>query len=813
MAKSKLQQLASLTEGEFRTKVAIPLLQRMNYTNVRDTHGTDEFGKDIVCQYATPGQTFNIAVVIKKGDLSGSTTPRQGVHLLSVLREQVRQAHTIPVDDVETKSLRSIGNVIVWVSGKITSNAKHQVTHDRANTYVNMDFWDGPKTVEMLDEHYPEYWTIGDHAIVTYYSNAREKHSRLEDILALGSVHAEYRLPNVFVPPRLVRIEKIRSKQAKQERRPLKQYTFAELLKPSNDNTVMIGDLGTGKSTALRRMLIKTIDTNEQQSRRYPIPIYIRFRDLNFAIDSPITDALCVEFERLTPSGDATDIIGLLTDGKVLVLIDGLDELESDDRIETALGLLNTFSLTYSDSRIVITSRSLEVLETTNVLTRFSMYRILHLNFVQVKTMIRKWFTDKIDEGEKLIREIMNPITFTTIPLTPLTMAMLAAVYRGNTRDLPANLTDLFDKYVGFALGQWDMNKGIEHQIEWRIKRNMLCELAWKLLQTNNRGMASKDIESVVEAKRNEIGLPFDSGALVTEIIERSGLLVPTENDLYMFKHYAFFSYFAGHQLSVQPDSMRLIAEHFYDMAWSKTIFFAFGIKYNDQSLLEYVIDNIPVPSANLLYYAVQLGMITQAAYYVPNGIKAHLIRRSLVSYVLAWDEMVGTLEELQETEQKQRKSRHVSQALLLHFFCVNVNMGLGSPILRLPLKTIADGIFNDGIAADEQRPFDQDAQVEWYAFFLAIACLNAIALHTFEQLLQSNMIRNPMLLACCELQGQVMLEMLPSDAEEKTQLQDLISLVRKRIKGRDNVIESLFDQSPNPIALLNPELAGSKQE
>lgn len=812
MVSSKLKRLASLSESDFRTEVAIPLLQRMKYTNIRDTHGSDEHGKDIVCQYATPGQTFNIAVVIKIGDLSGATTPRHGAHILSVVREQVRQASTIPVDNVETKSPLSIGNVIIWVSGKITSNAKHQVTHDRANTYVNMDFWDGSKTVEMLDKHYPEYWTIGDHAIVTYYSNAREKHSRLEDILALGSIHADYRLPNVFVPPRLVRIEKVRSKQAKQERRPLKQYTFAELVKHSNDNTVMIGDLGTGKTTALRRMLIKTIDTNEQQSRRYPIPIYIRFRDLDFATDCPITHALRAEFELLAPSGDVTDIIGLLTDGKVLVLIDGLDELESDDRIETALGVINAFSLAYSDSRIVITSRLLEVLETTNLLTRFSMYRILYLNFVQVKTMIRKWFMDKIDEGEKLIREIMNPITFTTIPLTPLTMAMLAAVYRGNARDLPANLTDLFDKYVGFALGQWDMNKGIEHQIEWRIKRNMLCELAWKLLQTNDRAISLKDIENVVEAKWNEIGLPFDSDALVTEIIERSGLLVSTDNDLYVFKHYAFFSYFAGHQLTVQANSMRLIAEHFYDMAWSKTIFFAFGIKYNDQSLLQYIVDNVPVPTANLLHYAVQLGRITQAAYYVPNSIKAHLIRRSLVSFVLAWDEMVNTLVKLQETEEKLRKSRHVSQAFLLQFFCVNVDMGLGSPILRLPLKTIADGIFDDLITVDEQRSFDQDTQVEWYAFFLAIACLNAIAFDTFEQLVQSNMIRNPMLLACCEIEVKVMLEALPSDAEEKIQLQNMISRVSKRIKGQDNVIENLFNQSPDPIALLTSESAGAQQ-
>ena len=51
-------------------------------------------------------------------------------------------------------------------------------------------------------------------------------------------------------------------------------------------------------------------------------------------------------------------------------------------------------------------------------------------------------------------------------------------------QDLPANLTELLEKYVEIALGRWD-NKGIQQQIEWRIKQNLLGQLAWDLVLKN----------------------------------------------------------------------------------------------------------------------------------------------------------------------------------------------------------------------------------------------------------------------------------------------------------------------------------------
>lgn len=800
MSRSKLQKLKALSENELRQDVIIPLLLNMKYRNVQDTHGADEFGKDIVCQYDTGLQTLNTAIVVKKGDVSGSTSPKSTGGTLGVIREQIHLALSVQSEDLNAKAPLTITNVIVWISGKFKSKARHQITYDRSNAYVNIEFRDGAKTVELLDAHYPEYWTIGDHTIVNYFSNAREKHSKLEDILALGSAPARHHLPKIFVPPRLALIPKVRSKQSTQKQRPMKEVPFTDLLESSNDRIAIIGDLGTGKSTALRRILLLTIESNLRDSHKYPVPIYIRFRDIDFSTNDPIIKALQSEFASLAPSEQESDIDEILEDGHLLVLIDGLDELESKERIERALEELNLFSQVYSRSRIVITSRSIEILETTSMLARFTMYRILYLNFTQVKTMIRRWFADNVDDGEKLIREILNPVTFTSIPLTPFTMAMLAAVYRGNTHDLPANLTELFNKYVGQALGQWDSNKGIESQIEWKLKKSMLCELAWHLLQSDELGITFEAFETLVDAKLTEVGLPYEGGDLVDQIIERSGLLVPTVNNEYAFKHHAFFSYFSGHSLIVQPEHKRLIAEHFYDMTWSKTIFFAFGTKYNDSSYLTYVVENVPIPTVNLLYYAVQLGMITQASYYVSNDIKTEAIGRSLVSFVLAWDELVSTLQELGSSDPK---SRHVSQFTLLNFVCANVIAGLGAPILQVPLQTVAEEIPDTMQVHERIETIDDIAQGEWFAFFLAIASVGAMALDSFEQLLSRNIIRNPLLLACCEIQAQLMFELLELEGAERVRLQAQLTKLGRRLKGRREEIGKLFDQAPNPIAQL----------
>src|SRR5690606_11844830 len=122
-------------------------------------------------------------------------------------------------------------------------------------------------------------------------------------------------------------IPRVRSKQAMQEGLPNKRYSFSKLLK-LRVNTFIFGDMGSGKSTLLRRMLISIIEDNEQALRKSPIPIYVRLKRLNLNSEDPILEEVSAEYERLS-EGDSHRVKDDLSAGKFVVLLAGLDELET----------------------------------------------------------------------------------------------------------------------------------------------------------------------------------------------------------------------------------------------------------------------------------------------------------------------------------------------------------------------------------------------------------------------------------------------------------------------------------------------------
>jgi len=57
--KEKLEMLRKLSEKDLTKNVLIPLFEKMEFINIKYTHGTLEYGKDIISQTMTaPGDEF-----------------------------------------------------------------------------------------------------------------------------------------------------------------------------------------------------------------------------------------------------------------------------------------------------------------------------------------------------------------------------------------------------------------------------------------------------------------------------------------------------------------------------------------------------------------------------------------------------------------------------------------------------------------------------------------------------------------------------------------------------------------------------------
>lgn len=535
MSNNKKAKLRDLNEKQFHD-VLMELLPKMGAKKVRLNHGPDEHGKDIVFYKEDEFGKRYYAIVAKVGDISGSASGSKNLtRILRTIKEQIENAFDMPYQDITADEAKrfQINEVIVWTTGKISGNAQEKIIENLKTWYRNVNFRDGDDTLDLLEKRLPSYFDIGDAYIADYFEKAEAKYNSIEDLHSLGSLGTSRTLPTIFVNPKLEIMSRNRSKQANQLQR--KTITFKRLTS-MRSNTAIFGEMGSGKSTLLRKILLATITKNQQNMSEFPIPVLLNFKNLDLHNVQPldvgkeqvIEDAIQSEINSISGNNYQRILGDDLNNGKMIVMIDGLDELNSHDLIKSAMGVTKSFSTKYPKCRIIITSR-IELLNQTQFFTGFRLYKLNEFNTEQIKQLVVNWFGENTSDSRKLLKLINKPLTIHSIPNTPIALTLVAVLYESGHQDLPANLTELLDKYIELALDRWDQTKKIKAQIGWTYKERVLRKLSWRMLSKGKYEISNNDFEDHTEQYKHDRALNFQTDTLVKEILDRSGLLVKNE--------------------------------------------------------------------------------------------------------------------------------------------------------------------------------------------------------------------------------------------------------------------------------------------
>jgi hypothetical protein len=803
MSDPKLERLNRLSEEEFRELVLMQLLRKMGYEKVRLRHGTDEYGKDITCCINSALGSTYYAIVAKVGDISGAASGKLS-GLLMTVKEQIDQAFSMPIEDIADDKSNNIpvNRVIVWTTGKIRNHAIKRVTDGLDTRYKNnILFKDGETTIEYLDKFYPSFFTIGDASIANYFDGAKKAYGHVEELYSIGGRSNQNTLSAIFVSPTLQHIPYRRTKQARQERRPNKRYSFSKFMSLPNNPVLILGEIGSGKSTLLHRIVLNTIEQNEKDLKRYPIPLLLRFKKLDLNTTQPIHKALEEEYSRLSEDPTPRDIEDDLQKGNLLVLLDGLDELEDESHIEHALNILRNFAHSYTQTKVVVTSRMLEILRKTNILALFSVFRIEDFSINQMRQLILKLFRDDTSDGKHLIKLITEPSVATSLEFTPMTLTLIANLYQNGFKDLPANLTELFEKYTELALGRWDISKDISSQIDWKKKQLLLRKVGWQLLKSSSTEIDFGSLKSHLHNLNEDRDLNIDEEAFLREIIDRSRLLILNDDNNYEFKHRAFMDYFAGMELTTKVDSVDIVVKNFPNASWSRVIFFACGLKSEGlgEEYLKAIMENVPVDECGALHYALNLGFLTQAAYLAHKSIKIEAVRRTLIYFVDGWDELA---EDFNEAYSSGRIKQLIPHMFALYVYAGMIHFSIGSSTLSNSLSHLTElYLSNKEKSVSSEVNSIKD---EWLIFCLTIALSNASLISDFITLIRDGGIKNPALLHIINMEAELLLEQAWINETDKTAVKDLLKWLQPKLTANEGYIEKLSSSKPMLLADTN---------
>ncbi len=348
-----------------------------------------------------------------------------------------------------------------------------------------------------------------------------------------------------------------------------------EMIHQSNEKYIFIlGKPGSGKSTLLRYIALQWARGESTPLSQEELPLLIELRTyINNCKEKRCGNFLEYLHQGIGVGGGLLEQHQLKawldnSQGKSLVMFDGLDEvLDTSDRNVVIQDIIN-FSTTYPNVRILVTSRingyKIQQLRSAG----FNHFMLQDLDRPQIDEFIDKWhelaFKNKDEaEGKRKRDRLKNSIdtspAFQELAGNPLLLTMMAILNR--KQELPKSRPELYEDASKIMLQEWDKERGVpEHEkldsdiITLKCKQAILRQIASKIQEreSNLRGnlmIDGTELQKIIaDYLGNVLGKEYKnlSGLLTTNLTNRSFILCFFGGDSYGFVHRTFLEFFCA---------------------------------------------------------------------------------------------------------------------------------------------------------------------------------------------------------------------------------------------------------------------------
>lgn len=606
--------LINMTEDRFRDEVIRPLFYRIGYEDGRDVCGPLEKGKDaIFTERDRLGMTNLVAVQTKKGNLNLARKANENV-VVAITQLKTALETSIPLLNVKKKSYPS--RVFLCASGKINDHAKHHILDEIKDPRVN--FLDVDELIPLIDENLPELWLGIDAQILPYFRALKEliegeptkkngDNPFRIDVLMSAATDKSYIPLNLY---------KAAPKQKNEQGKIITIPDFEEIEVTSVTTRqarkiLILGDAGSGKSTALHRIIYKTVERGIQSASNYQIPILIRAVDLASEKGISLVEYCDQATKKLAKVQNPCFTTKDLLEGRVTLLIDALDEVADESSREEVISRVNLFLSEYPKVQIIFTSRPYTYVREMHALKGSEVFHISPISWKQADKIIHNYQKGKKSpqlSSKELLRRIEQ---VHGIELNPLLITVYAATAEYSRQDIPANITELFKKFTELMLGRWDESKGLSQQYQAPLKDFLLTKLAFFMHQKEMTKIAIPEFEKLIADELEVRGHKAQADLIIEEILSRSGLFRRMGNDI-EFRHHLLQEFFAGRGIPSLDFVKRVITKEW----WKRPIVFYFGERPSEVAALTEVMKSASeTGSGHLAEAATTIGLSVQACY------------------------------------------------------------------------------------------------------------------------------------------------------------------------------------------------------
>lgn len=338
---------------------------------------------------------------------------------------------------------------------------------------------------------------------------------------------------------------------------------------------LILGKPGAGKTTFLKHL---AIDCSNGKFQPDLIPVLLELRRIQ-STEWKLLDAISSELKLGNQQTQK-----LLEQGRLLILMDGLDEVPTSDFRRIVQEQVRSLAqeLQHSGNQFIVTCRT-QIIEV--IPEGFTLVEVADFNPEQVKQFVKNWFCaagfTEVDIAKQLqafsdatrINSALKELT-----VTPVLLSLICLVLQ-DEGDLPAQAALLYRKGIRLLLEkwndrkeipEWEVGKEVYQRLELDQKEALLNEIAARKFE-NPVNFVLFEQEDLAKQISNFLNLAnSQEGKAVLKAIEtQHGLLVERADELWSFSHLTFQEYFTAQWLTQLRQDAGL-ARKIIDQRWQE---------------------------------------------------------------------------------------------------------------------------------------------------------------------------------------------------------------------------------------------------